>query len=180
MRPIPHSPFFAPFVIFVAKNIPRARPIGHWQHWNWQHFHIGNILHSHCPLVTLEMATFPHWQHFHCPAPALIREREVLRTNLSPTMPRPRASLRSAWPRAKHSLTVGARTGRARRNCFAHAKDYSNDHTIHRPWWGEPSRRAVGGRAALCRSVSHLIREPLKVPPQEQRRTLSSQCSRRY
>ena len=21
----------------------RARPIGHWQHWNWQHFHIGNI-----------------------------------------------------------------------------------------------------------------------------------------
>ena len=22
----------------------RARPIGHWQHWNWQHFHIGNIL----------------------------------------------------------------------------------------------------------------------------------------
>ena len=22
---------------------PQARPIGHWQHWNWQHFHIGNI-----------------------------------------------------------------------------------------------------------------------------------------
>ena len=22
----------------------RARPIGHWQHWNWQHSHIGNIL----------------------------------------------------------------------------------------------------------------------------------------
>ena len=24
---------------------PQARPIGHWQHWNWQHFHIGNIFH---------------------------------------------------------------------------------------------------------------------------------------
>ena len=22
-----------------------ARPIGHWQHWNWQHSHIGNIFH---------------------------------------------------------------------------------------------------------------------------------------
>ncbi len=32
---------------FHARKSPaglRARPIGHWQHWNWQHFHIGNIL----------------------------------------------------------------------------------------------------------------------------------------
>ena len=33
---------------FHARKSPaglRARPIGHWQHWNWQHFHIGNIFH---------------------------------------------------------------------------------------------------------------------------------------
>ncbi len=45
----------------MGRAVPasRARPIGHWQHWNWQHFHIGNIPNSHSPLPTPQFPT-PH------------------------------------------------------------------------------------------------------------------------
>ena len=37
-------------IVASVANIQFQSPIGHWQHWDWQHFHIGNIF----P---------PHWGH---------------------------------------------------------------------------------------------------------------------
>ena len=30
-------------IVASVANIQFQSPIGHWQHWDWQHFHIGNI-----------------------------------------------------------------------------------------------------------------------------------------
>ena len=59
---------------FHARKSPaglRARPIGHWQHWNWQHFHIGNISIVPRPPSPGKGVCFA--QTFHSPCPSLAR-----------------------------------------------------------------------------------------------------------
>ena len=34
---------FVPRPLVAVANIPSQSSIGNWQHWNWQHSHIGNI-----------------------------------------------------------------------------------------------------------------------------------------
>ena len=68
------------FVIFVAKNIPRDRPIGHWQHWNWQHFHIGNILTAPKKLFRAQpcAALWDLVHYFHTPHRVNLLRRVIL------------------------------------------------------------------------------------------------------